>query len=578
MTEHPEHPERAEVENRDPATTAVLERIIVPDHAPDFWDELALDMGDDDATVIVDRRFARWSTPRSTQRLLLAAAVVLVLLVGTAVLTTLPGTGGDQSIDAGPTADGDGDSGPDGVPPPSRSQIGGDDAQWFFSNRMAWTGDEFVAGFSSASDQSDDGYWSSPDGVDWQRRNGQTPALVDPFVCPTGYRCEVSPTMTPIPYHYAQSQYEVMARTADTLLLRASVLYSIDGVNPATAGQEMGPGPELHPDLLTAAAATDPCFAEVQTAGRSGGDGEGAAFISRWGSGGLDDPLIQLTCQKGGSTATFTVDLREQLTAEQIERVFSSGLDSELWVERPGSAAVRVTDAPSSSYWADGVPGGVVAQQVADIRSSGDRFWAAADGTVVTSTDGVVWTPVDVPTGEPSGTLEPTRVEASPGGHILVRLSTDRRDWNDDRWFSVSHDDGRSWSTPFEVPAELGSLSYQTDVGAAGVAVIAMSGDDSEPWINLSLIDGDSVRFTAELPRDSCCESVAVGDDRVILRANETLSIYLLDGTLTHETVFTGETDGNWFGRQLGFLLLVAILAIAAVGIGFVVDRIRRLS
>ena len=81
---------------------------------------------------------------------------------------------------------------------------------------------------------------------------------------------------------------------------------------------------------------------------------------------------------------------------------------------------------------------------------------------------------------------------------------------------------------------------------------------------NLSLIDGDSVRFTAELPRDSCCESVAVGDDRVILRANETLSIYLLDGTLTHETVFTGETDGNWFGRQLGFVLLVAILAIAA--------------
>ena len=147
MTEHPEHPERAEVENRDPATTAVLERIIVPDHAPDFWDELALDMGDDDATVIVDRRFARWSTPRSTQRLLLAAAVVLVLLVGTAVLTTLPGTGGDQSIDAGPTADGDGDSGPDGVPPPSRSQIGGDDAQWFFSDRMAWTGDEFVTGF-----------------------------------------------------------------------------------------------------------------------------------------------------------------------------------------------------------------------------------------------------------------------------------------------------------------------------------------------------------------------------------------------------------------------------------------------
>ena len=299
----------------------------------------------------------------------------------------------------------------------------------------------------------------------------------------------------------------------------------------------------------------------------------------RWGSGGLDDPLIQLTCQKGGSTATFTVDLREQLTAEQIERVFSYGLDSELWVERPDSAAVRVTDAPSSSYWADGVPGGVVfAQQVADIRSSGDRFWAAADGTVVTSTDGVVWTPVDVPTGEPSGTLEPTRVEASPGGHILVRLSTDRRDWNDDRWFSVSHDDGRSWSTPFEVPAELGSLSYQTDVGRGRRGGDRHVRDDSEPRNNLSLIDDDSVLFTVELPRDSCCESVAVGDDRVILRANETLSIYLLDGNLTHETVFTGESDGNWFGGWLGLLLLVAILAVAAVVVGFVVDRIRRLS
>ena len=89
--------------------------------------------------------------------------------------------------------------------------------------------------------------------------------------------------MTPIPYHYAQSQYEVMARTADTLLLRASVLYTIDGVDLATAGQEIGPGPELHPDLLAAAAATDPCFAEVQATGQTGGDGEGAAFISEMG-------------------------------------------------------------------------------------------------------------------------------------------------------------------------------------------------------------------------------------------------------------------------------------------------------
>ena len=94
MTEHSENSERAEIEHRDPGTTAILERIIIPDHAPDFWDELTLAMARGESpTINRSRRFEQ----RSTHRLLLAAAVILILLVGSAVFAALPNTGGSQA-------------------------------------------------------------------------------------------------------------------------------------------------------------------------------------------------------------------------------------------------------------------------------------------------------------------------------------------------------------------------------------------------------------------------------------------------------------------------------------------------
>ncbi|MDH3300433.1 MAG: glycoside hydrolase [Acidimicrobiia bacterium] len=596
MTDHSEHSERAEIEHRDPATTVILERVIVPDHAPDFWDELTLGMAQDEATTVMrSRRLQK----QLTHRILLAAAVILILLVGSAVFAALPETGGNQAIDAGPTAVRDTGPEPDiapdpegeSAPPPnsgtraslerttaelatvdSTSTASGSDAEWFFGDQLMWAGDEFVTGWGPA-DGGDAGYWISPDGVEWDHRDGPSPVLLDSFVCPSGYRCEVSPTLDPIPYHYAETQYEVMARAGDVLLLRASVFYTIDRQMPDIDGQETGPGPDLRPDLLAAAAAGDPCFAQLQAQSQGGvtDDSPDAPYLASWGSGGLDDPVIRLTCRRGETiAASFALDLRDHLTDEQVEKVYSSGFGAELWVERRGEAAARVTDAPSAGFWADGVPGDVVVQPVADIRSSGDRFWAASNGAVVTSTDGSTWTPVEVPTGG----LVPTRIEAAAGGNLALRLSTDSNDWSNDRWITISHDDGSSWSAPVELPAEVG---YLTAVGPAGAAVMT-SGDGRDGFDGrdaLSLIVDGGVAFTVDLPSTSCCESVAVGDDRVLLRTDQTLDVFQLDGTLIHRTMWADDT-GGWNSRWLTLPLIMVVLMIGAVVIGFVSARARR--
>lgn len=184
-------------------------------------------------------------------------------------------------------------------------------------------------------------------------------------------------------------------------------------------------------------------------------------------------------------------------------------------------------------------PGNVIVQPVADISSSGDRFWAASNGAVVTSTDGSAWTPVDVPTGG----LAPTRIQAAAGGNLALRLSTNSNDRSNDRWISISHDDGNSWSAPVELPADAG---YATAVGPAGAAVIT-SGDGRDGFDGrhaLSLIVDDGVAFTVDLPSTSCCESVAVGDDRVLLRTDQTLDVFQLDGILIHRTTWTGDIGG----------------------------------
>ena len=62
-------------------------------------------------------------------------------------------------------------------------------------------------------------------------------------------------------------------------------------------------------------------------------------------------------------------------------------------------------------------------------------------------------------------------------------------------------------------------------------------------------------------------ESIAVGEDRVVLRTNETLQVHRLDGTLAHEAIWVAD-DGGWNMQLVRLPVIVVVLVIATFVIG----------
>ncbi|MDH3294056.1 MAG: hypothetical protein OER95_07015 [Acidimicrobiia bacterium] len=551
----------AEFDHRDPATTALLERLVIPDHGAEFWDELTARLADQPAEPPVDRllRF----DDRFQRRLLVAAAVSLTVLIGAALVTTWDVGDSTQPINTDPSPDVSGT--PDSDEDATVSTASGDDGQWFFADQIVWSGDKFVA-----AAQFEPAHWTSPDGIDWKRQDGSSPLTAISFTCPDGFDCQVDPDIVPIPFHFAAPDYQIVARADNVILLSASVRYEIDRqhlVSPAD-GEEWDPGPELHPDLLAAAAETDPCFREVlERGGQPDGLGEDrdAAYISSWSGSGPDTATISVSCQQAGHSAGFQLPLREHLTEAQIDARYSIGREAELWVQAAGSPARRVADPPTMSYWADGVVGGDRAERWV-ISSSGDRFWALDEGTLVSGTDGMSW----VEQTTPATGLEPTDLVASPEGHLALRLADADVVGGETGWITVSHDRGVTWSEPVESAYSIGPWGPYLAVGPAGVVVTP----ESDGERRLVLIDGGEVVFDRELPADLCCEAVVVGQDRVLVQGNESMDLYGLDGTLLHR--ITWSPDRSWWERIP--LPLTVALVLAYIVVAVLLHRRRRFA
>lgn len=570
----------------DPAITALLERLDVPDHRPGFWDDLARAMvelpeqadpsagsADGAEPVPLPTTAAR---PSVRRLLLVAAAMALVAASAVAVVHRNGGQGRIQTVDTGPavtsttatTATGSSSAPTTVVGRTDRAEavndlsvVGGSAGGWFFSDRIAWAGDEFVA--TPQDDPSS--HWSSPDGISWSDHDEPNPVLAAWGSCPEGYDCEVSPAAPEIPFHFAQPFHQVVAKAGDRLLLEAGISYRFDAEGSVDSDEENAPAsPTLHPELLAAAAETKPCFRDLQRQTGAGGgtdSPEKQARLSAWSSGGLSDPVIKLTCAYGtDDVAGFTLDLRDHLTDEQLQAVYGPG-PRELWVATPGSPAARVDDPPTTTYPPDEQLGGVAVTQPSSILSTGDRFWALDGGSLATSSDGSAWTPRPVATGG----LDIADLAASPGGHLVLRLVADRQAPSTVGRVIVSHDEGASWSQPVEVVG-----AARLWVGPAGAVVL----DDTESGATVSLVDGGSARtvFTADT---NVVSQVTVGEDRLLVRSldfsrpdsPERFTVYDLDGNPLHQAVYDESAGGRrtalWAAGVIAITMATAIGAAA---------------
>ena len=537
------------LDDRDPATTAVLEQLIIPDHGADFWHDLEaslaeVDQGPTVGTVvdITERRFSR----AAQRNLLVAAAAVMALLAGAALFAARSGVSQVETVD-------------DELPAPEAPQLEhdntsstarGEASEWFYSDRTIWDGSRFVAASRN------DSHWVSPDGIDWTRESGLGYGIVIPWECPVGYACEVTPAAADIPFHWSGADYQVAARAGNTILLNAYVRYDIDqqSIDPPDPSSDVSlPGPVLTPELLSAAADSDPCFADIQANG-PGLDGE-SAHIASWEWGGTGDPTVVLRCTRNGEPAAiFQFDLHGHLTDAELQRVYSSGVASELWVEQPGSPARRVADPPVRTRWVDDeTPGGSL-EGTTDVVSSGDRFWALDDEGLMTSVDGLSWTLVEGPDTE----LFLSELAAAPGGHLALWLSEDEQFWDETAWLVVSHDNGATWSAPVEA-----NRNYGTSVGPLGAAVVTTS----EAGRTLTLYDEGEVRFTTTSTEGDCCFTVTVGEDRVLLQSDRHAYLYGPDGTLLHDTVWSDDVRFWEHGTTeervvtIGFIGFIGIVA-----------------
>ncbi|MFN3220137.1 MAG: WD40/YVTN/BNR-like repeat-containing protein [Acidimicrobiales bacterium] len=574
---------------RDAEITLLLQDVAVPDHRHGFWDDLARQMEQTDQPSRIGPALGNHvagadaepapapepdpTEPRSIAPLawrLLAAAVVLALVGGVALLRSGPD---NERVDSGVTTTAE-IEGADPEPastgdPASTSTVRGGKS-WLFAEEIAWIGDEFVTSGLEGR------HWTSPDGIEWQRREGEGPVLHRSVYCPQELTCAVAPEAPPIPFHYSDVRFLPVARVGDVVLLETWTMYSVEQPREWMSASEQDRQPVLHPDLLAAAAASDPCFAELAQQDPSE-TSDGARLVS-WDRSGPPDPIIQLTCTRGSDTAVFELDLREHLDDAQLEALFSD--PGELWVESPTSPPERVDDFPTTSRWSDGEAGRELTTWTSPVESSGDRFWAVDEGTLVSSTDGTDWTAHEVPTAG----SEIDHVAASSGGHLALVLVEDRRVCCEEGEVIVSHDGGSSWSEPVEV--QIGGFP-ELSVGPAGAA---LSSDAFEAFDAESLTPGENapVNITSTVAivatdRTSVATvsytfsdgnavgPVAVGADRVLVWANGQADVYGLDGTLLHRTTWVGGLD---WARDLRWGL--ALAAAAAVALALVALARRR--
>ena len=548
--------------------TAVLERLQIPDHDPAFWAELRFHMVEpteagplgQPARGTLSRSVRRWPTDGG-RRILLVAAVLVILAAGAATLVARTDADRTQSIDTGPSPTSVPEPGPstpdESQPSPvpasdegaTRSVARGSDGEWFHSDDITWTGEQFTVAAGTGNDPR---HLSSTDGLDWSEHDGDSPLLPQPARCPDGFTCNARTDVPRIPFFHATVEHDVLARAGDVLLMNAWVRYGIDQQDRfGSEDRELVPGPVLPSDLLAAAASTDSCFEAVRNQpGQPVGDDQ--AHISGWSSGGTENPVISLTCSEEGHTAGFQLDLRDHLTTDQIRSVYSFGDHDQFWVEEAGAPARRLDDPPTTSFWIDGADGGEIVSNVV-VASTGDRFWALDEGTLTQSFNGVNWTTQPVPTGE----LEPQHVIGVPGGHLALRLGEDRRWWDAPVWVTVSHDNGRTWSPPVEV--EPGTLT----VGPAG-AVVVGDREDMDDSITVTLVDGGATTFSRELPVGVCCVTAVVGEDRVLVQSPEVFDVYGFDGSLLHQATWSSESRWWSYDRPWSVILLVLLTAALA--------------
>ena len=292
------------------------------------------------------------------------------------------------------------------------------------------------------------------------------------------------------------------------ILLEASTRYS------AIRDDRIDPGDpiniEVHPALLARAARNSGCFAALEAAARSQPSGTADAILTSFGEGFQGaDWIFEATCQDQGGADQFALNLGDVLTDRQFD-LLTNGGDSELFVSRSDGTVERVDERPMTSFWADGIEGGDLIESVPAIAATNTRFWAAADGTLVSSTDGLSWDPVVLDTGG----RRIGSVVANLGGDIAVLLVDDERLVHQGpKDVVVSHDDGSSWSEP--VPVALDSdQDFLTNVGPAGVSLTSSGPESPETMVFVDDTNG-RIGFTTDEGLGSA--QLTVGRDTILL-------------------------------------------------------------
>jgi len=359
---------------------------------------------------------------------------------------------------------------------------------------------------SAVSSEIGDGatYWTSPDGIEWDRHDG-FPMTKLPFPCHPDFPCDLEPeTIEDVPFHFARPNTTAVAGRDDIVLTQVSVRYSPFKASDHSLG-------DLHPGLLSLAAAESTCFAELQAKETQPGqpaDRQGAQLTQS----GYTPEQFSATCTNGNVADSFSFDLATVLDDRQIDLV-AMGSQLQLFATRADGTGQVVTNPPTHTWLQDGV--GPERTSLSDVAVTNSRFWSIDNGVVVTSLDGVKWDPW--PDIDLDGNT-PVKVLATRGGDIAVTSAGmyHPSQPGTDPVVIVSHDDGATWGEVMPLPG--GSRSrYVAAVGPAGVAVI--NDTDLAPGTELVFVDDQTgeALFTIEGDFSGLLADAAIGTDRVLV-------------------------------------------------------------